>query len=203
MMRSNRIKDTIGERGCYPRELGDATQSCYLVESSEPRDFGWGKENLLQGQKPKEEWRGLLTVKTDSVNHATELIRQNMRIVTLEAQIAELSRSLTKQIRELIDQFQRLSYLESLVPSLSIKANFFEVRDALNRVQEFTTTIFSQQVAPTEREDCEDAGERYFEFNVNRCDSIDETLKKFNEWHSLVSQLPINVRGLFHLSFCE
>jgi hypothetical protein len=99
----------------------------------------------------------------------------------------------------IVELTERVQYLESLVPAWQSYATYFEVRDTLNQIVELTAGIFGGNVNVREQQDCETPAERYFILEVTCGLSIDDILKKQDEWHSHVAALPANVRGLFRL----
>ncbi|MCC7085366.1 MAG: hypothetical protein IT427_10200 [Pirellulales bacterium] len=122
-------------------------------------------------------------------------------VIRLKLQISEMEMQLAEQAEQLADQQNRLRFVESIVPSLLGSATYFEVRDAIERVKSITASLFSRVSGPVEHEDCEVAGERYFEFAVKCNGDVDKALAKHHDWHASVSALPPNVRSLFRLSF--
>ncbi len=91
------------------------------------------------------------------------------------------------------------------IAGLFPKPSDSEVARGLEQVRQISSELFEGHVTYCEEEDCEIAGDRYFEFRVDADGDIDEILSLDAEWHRRVSMLPANLLGLFRLTFdaCE
>jgi hypothetical protein len=105
--------------------------------------------------------------------------------------------SVEKELAELRD---RVQYLESLVLRWQDSASYFEVQNAIVNVESITREVFGGTFERKQHEDSEIAGDNLFEINVRCAGSIDEIVKKQEQWHSKLADLPFQTRRLFHLS---
>jgi hypothetical protein len=94
----------------------------------------------------------------------------------------------------------RLSRIEGDRRDTAETPSYFEVRDSLEKVRAITGEIFSGEIALSEREDPEVAGDRYFSIGVVDGGDADAMLSRYDEWHARLCELPPNVRSMFRLS---
>jgi hypothetical protein len=70
----------------------------------------------------------------------------------------------------------------------------------VSQVEAMTRQIFSGEVTYTEKEDDEVPDDLHFTFDVVDHGDVDAILRRSNEWHARLCQLPPAAHGLFRLS---
>jgi hypothetical protein len=80
------------------------------------------------------------------------------------------------------------------------RPSHLEIAQALALVREITSQVFSGPFECNEKEDCEIAGDRFFEVRVVDPGEIGAILTRDEEWHRRVASLPASLVGLFRLA---
>ena len=75
-----------------------------------------------------------------------------------------------------------------------------EVHALFNQVEAMTRQIFSGEITCIEKEDDEVPNDWHFTLNVVDRGDVEAILRRSNEWHARLCELPAAAHGLFRLS---
>jgi hypothetical protein len=125
---------------------------------------------------------------TDSPMEAKARIELNLKVAALE-----------REMREMRRMRDRVAHLESQLAQKCGQPTYAEAIDAREAIEAATRDLFGN-VAVTERDDQETAGDRHFVFHVISAASIDDLVALSDKWHAEVASLPSRLSGLFRLS---
>jgi cell shape-determining protein MreC len=121
-------------------------------------------------------------------------------VTELHEQIQKLAGDREAASLRISEMERRLSRVERVRRDTAETPDYFEVRDSLEKVRAITAEIFSGEIALSEREDPEVAGDRYFTIGIVDGGDADAMLSRYDEWHARLCELPPHVRSMFRLS---
>lgn len=103
-------------------------------------------------------------------------------------------------MNQLAELEQRVTHLESVRASAAHDVGYREIQSLVKRIEAMTCEVFGGEVTYREREDEGTPNDRHFTFYVTDTGDVDAILRRSDQWHARLCELPTTAHGLFRLS---